>query len=604
VQFDGVGDCILSPDIRPFLPDESLTVELWFKAERAGVLIDERGQSPLVPGWQFSMMEILASGDLVVGVYNLNPLTVGRATFGEWHHTALRYNKATLTLDGLLDGIPSAAQSKGDRSAPAESGVQEILAFGLGDAANMGSGAYFKGEIDEVRIWNFARKTEDIQTMLGRVLTGSEAGLVAYWRFDEAAGPALDFSGHGNDGKFLGNPNWTISATPRKLIYALSDPASALTPTSVVFNGRTFQTGPSTSAYFQWGDSTNLSNQTRSESLPQQILSQPVSAAVSGLSSAVPYYYRLVIVDPTGVHFGKIMSFTTPGTGSGRALDFDGNSAYLATPNLNSVLDGGTITIELWFKTTFGGILVDERGQTPPNLGWQYSLLEVFPGGLIKMRVFPFGSTDLGIATVDQWHHVAIRYDKAARRLDGFLDGAKLAGVDGVRAAPSENGYGTYFGIGLYDEANMGGGHFFTGQIDEIRIWKTARSDAEIRLNRFRRFSRPQAGLVANWSCDELDGSVAYDSSGLFNDARLSNSNLRASSTAPIFEVTPIAKSTNGTIRLQFLSEAGQTVRLDASSDLQNWTSLITNTVPAYNLFQFEEDSANHSTRFYRLRAP
>src|SRR5262249_46052651 len=59
----------------------------------------------------------------------------------------------------------------------------------------------FRGDIDEVRIWNFALTQNDILQNMNSLLTGSEAGLVGYWRFDEGNGTTTaDRSGHGATG--------------------------------------------------------------------------------------------------------------------------------------------------------------------------------------------------------------------------------------------------------------------------------------------------------------------------------------------------------------------------------------------------------------------
>jgi hypothetical protein len=72
--------------------------------------------------------------------------------FNEWHHVVLVYDHATRTLNGYLDGVKAATEVKGTRSAPPPSAL--FYAFGAADDANMGSGAYFTGLIDEVRIYN------------------------------------------------------------------------------------------------------------------------------------------------------------------------------------------------------------------------------------------------------------------------------------------------------------------------------------------------------------------------------------------------------------------------------------------------------------------
>ncbi len=59
----------------------------------------------------------------------------------------------------------------------------------------------FPGTIDEVRVWNYARTQTEIKRDMCRRLTGTEPGLVGYWRFDECNGTiANDSSPYGNNG--------------------------------------------------------------------------------------------------------------------------------------------------------------------------------------------------------------------------------------------------------------------------------------------------------------------------------------------------------------------------------------------------------------------
>ena len=46
-------------------------------------------------------------------------------------------------------------------------------------------GSLFKGKIAEIRIWNIARTQEQIKQDMNRSLSGDEANLIAYWKFDE-----------------------------------------------------------------------------------------------------------------------------------------------------------------------------------------------------------------------------------------------------------------------------------------------------------------------------------------------------------------------------------------------------------------------------------
>jgi subtilase family serine protease len=66
---------------------------------------------------------------------------------------------------------------------------------------------YFKGQIDEVRFWNYPQSAAEIQGLMHQKLLGDEPGLVGYWDFDEGTGNIVhDRSGQGADG-ILGNGN-------------------------------------------------------------------------------------------------------------------------------------------------------------------------------------------------------------------------------------------------------------------------------------------------------------------------------------------------------------------------------------------------------------
>jgi hypothetical protein len=73
--------------------------------------------------------------------------------------------------------------------------------------------AHFDGIIDEVRIWNIARTADEIKNNMSVRLTGNEAWLVAYWRFDEGSGTvAHDSTMFGHDGTLELGPMWVPSS--------------------------------------------------------------------------------------------------------------------------------------------------------------------------------------------------------------------------------------------------------------------------------------------------------------------------------------------------------------------------------------------------------
>ena len=65
---------------------------------------------------------------------------------------------------------------------------------------------HINGFIDEVRVWNIARSTEDIRADMNKQLNGDEPGLVGYWKFDtQQNGKIFDSSPNRNHGTLIGD---------------------------------------------------------------------------------------------------------------------------------------------------------------------------------------------------------------------------------------------------------------------------------------------------------------------------------------------------------------------------------------------------------------
>ncbi len=146
-------------------------------------------------------------------------MNLGTASFGEWNFVALRYNSTTSTLDGMLNGVPSATLT-GSRTAPFNSGYGLYYAFGSTDSTNMGSGAWLNGSIDDIGIWNVARSNSAIQADMAAPPSAPQAGLVADYQLEDGAGLTAADSSGGNQNASLGGgtsssaPAWVNSNAP------------------------------------------------------------------------------------------------------------------------------------------------------------------------------------------------------------------------------------------------------------------------------------------------------------------------------------------------------------------------------------------------------
>lgn len=75
----------------------------------------------------------------------------------------------------------------------------------------------FDGQIEEARIWNVARTQAQIRDNMCQSLTGSEAGLVSYYNFDDDAGTTLTDQAGSNNGTLMNMvpaSDWGTSGAP------------------------------------------------------------------------------------------------------------------------------------------------------------------------------------------------------------------------------------------------------------------------------------------------------------------------------------------------------------------------------------------------------
>ncbi len=77
---------------------------------------------------------------------------------------------------------------------------------------------FFDGNIDEVRIWNVARTQEEILQTMNHSLEGTEAGLVAYWDFNDGDGQVIFDKGQNHINGYLGSLPDSDAYDPQRVI--------------------------------------------------------------------------------------------------------------------------------------------------------------------------------------------------------------------------------------------------------------------------------------------------------------------------------------------------------------------------------------------------
>ena len=101
-------------------------------------------------------------------------------------------------------------------------------------------------------------------------------------------------------------------------VFVISGPplVSTLSPTNVTTSSATILSAVTpgvadTAAWFEWGTTTNFGNTTEPVLLPADFMPASLSAALTGLSSEITYYYCAVATNSFGVTFGRTQVLQT-----------------------------------------------------------------------------------------------------------------------------------------------------------------------------------------------------------------------------------------------------------------------------------------------------
>lgn len=131
------------------------------------------------------------------------PFTAGQ--LNTWTHVAGTYDGAFARL--FVNGV-QVAQAPGN-GAPIRHVPNELMRIGKGTDEAVPSIEVWNGELDEVRLWPFARTQAEIQSTMNHELVGVP-GRVSTWILN---GVPVDFSG-GQHGTEIGTVNYTANPLP------------------------------------------------------------------------------------------------------------------------------------------------------------------------------------------------------------------------------------------------------------------------------------------------------------------------------------------------------------------------------------------------------
>jgi concanavalin A-like lectin/glucanase superfamily protein len=245
------------------------------------------------------------------------------------------------------------------------------------------------------------------------------------------------------------------------------------------------------------------------------------SAAGSGKESCMSWGrigIALVLMAALGAQVWSGKAFGQEGF----ALKFDGIDDFVSIPDAGDFDFGTAFSVEAWVKPSSlsgGGFRAIVRGAfaEPPAAsggGWVMYLdsgaASAF-GLSVCVPACNAAESPADTLRIGEWQHLATSYDGTIIR--AFRNGESV----GTASWSGDVTDVDFVLLGVWDKS-------FAGEMDEVRLWNTARSQAEIQANMDRRLAGDEPGLVAYWDFDEGDGQVVSDVASNRNHGRLGSS--------------------------------------------------------------------------------
>src|SRR5260221_2192018 len=413
-------------------------------------------------------------GDLSGGTHQIST-TTGLLSANLFQHVALTYDKPSGTTAIYLNGNPAAQTNLG--SFPPQ--TRSPLYLGWRPSGPF-SGIYFKGELDELGLYNRALTAAEVKSIFVAGSAGKcvspTAPLITTQPHDQSVfvGQSASFSVAASGSAPLTNQRYFNSN-------AIPDATSA---TLLISNTSSNDAG----SYFVIVANASGSVTSRVATLLVQPL-PPCAPLATGLVSWWPLEGDAD--DSFGVNPATLFGSPLFGAGEvGQGLSFDGVNDYAkvaASPSLN-VGAGDGFTVELWINPS-------DVAHLRPMLEWNSGTGSIgtlfwvavptsFGGGSGSL----FGSvgdlsggthqisTTTGLLSTNSFQHVALTYEKASGAAAIYLNGVAVAQTNLGSFTPQTT-YPLYFGL---RPSGPFSGIYFEGIMDEIGLYSRSLTATEI----------------------------------------------------------------------------------------------------------------------------
>mgnify|MGYP003384325531 CR=1 FL=1 len=546
INFDGVDDHVVLSNETAFDFTSEITLQVWMKSSAAadtwdGMITKGDGAWRLHRTSGANTINFATNqGASVISIDSTTDVFDGK-----WHQITATFDGTDLKIyvDGVVENTLTSVGTIDTNN----------IAVAIGANLETVPLRYFDGAMNDIRIWNKALSEADIQANINQELNGNEAGLVAYYNFEETSGTdILDSTPNHHNGTLTNATNDATTQTSNSLEYSLG---SGNDESSFTINSTTgvltFNTPPDYEA-----DAPNNSYDvsvsvtdgvlTDSQLYTINVTDYVADSDGDGIQDEDEGYFEVSPTDSDGDGTADYLDTdsdndgvldsvegttdTNPadGTpdrlqtnaafvGAGNALSFDGvGSDHVEITGFQAF--GSTFTQELWYYPTDAaahyrsllGTVVSSgnaNDSSPVIIEHQKGILFGFGDGAAWNKLVP------NVLTINKWNHIATTFDGTNYKL--FVNGIeKFDTTDLSGKSPNST---TIFRI----SSNTFNGEA-AGKIDEVRVWNLARTPAQIRETMARALQGDESGLVGYYPFDEGNGAAARDQSNIAYDGTIS----------------------------------------------------------------------------------
>ncbi len=186
ISFDGTNHFDIPVGSMVFDNQSNFTVEFWFKSDipSANATFLSNGTFSVDSNQNAWNIYATSTGNIVIN-NNQTDVTINAQNYlnNNWHHFAMSINRLgylSVYIDGNLVTTKNASYFEGFGASKLVAGASWYYQTAQNHYDN-----YYTGVIDELRIWNCERTQNQIKRYMNYTLNGDEAGLKAYFPFED-----------------------------------------------------------------------------------------------------------------------------------------------------------------------------------------------------------------------------------------------------------------------------------------------------------------------------------------------------------------------------------------------------------------------------------